>query len=148
MFGSLYPDWYIPHVHTSSCYKWVQARPCNGVINAHTHTDACKNGCPGNLNSHNCQRAGCIKRILICGYKQKKREFFSLFFYYSNVIDTWHFLHVHREPSSLLPSTPALTYTLEQPDIWAVADPLQFISHEQVYASFVGEEAVGLTVIL
>ena len=67
--GSLYPDWYIPHVHTSSCYKWVQARPCNGVINAHTHTDACKNGCPGNLNSHNCQRAGCIKRILICGYE-------------------------------------------------------------------------------
>ena len=69
LFGSLYPDWYIPHVHTSSCYKWVQARPCNGVINAHEHTDACKNGCPGNLNSHNCQRAGCIKRILICGYK-------------------------------------------------------------------------------
>ena len=68
MFGSLSPEWFVPHTHTSSCYKTVYNKPCNHVINAHDHTDSCKAGCNGELNSHNCLRAGCVKRVLACGY--------------------------------------------------------------------------------
>ena len=68
LFGSLFPEWYVPHTHTSACYKTVYNKPCNHVINAHDHTDSCKNGCNGELNAHSCLRAGCVKRVLVCGY--------------------------------------------------------------------------------